>query len=182
MNRKTMLALGADGCDRGRSRSTRDRSGGFGGHRRRPFRLDAPGPVVVEGDEDRLRQAVMNLVGNPIVHTPEGTEVDVSVRSEDHRALLTVEDRGPAWTKRPSPTCSRASGGTTRAARGRAEASAWVSRSPMRLCGPTAARSKPGAGPRVELGSRSASPSPPLDWVFRAICEPKRPLDGRRPP
>ncbi len=61
----------------------------------REISFDAPAPVVVAGDEQRLRQVVGNLVRNAIVHTPPTTAVEVSVAAMDGRAVLSVVDHGP---------------------------------------------------------------------------------------
>lgn len=53
------------------------------------------GAVMVEGDEDRLRQAVGNLVGNAISHSPEGTQIDLSLGARGGEAEIKVADRGP---------------------------------------------------------------------------------------
>jgi two-component system OmpR family sensor kinase len=60
-----------------------------------PITLDAPRPVVVQGDGDHLRQAIANLVTNALKHTPAGTAVEVSTRAAGDQALVTVRDRGP---------------------------------------------------------------------------------------
>ncbi|MGZ0153261.1 sensor histidine kinase [Kribbella sp. WER1] len=57
-----------------------------------------PGPAPVNGDEDRLRQVVTNLVGNAITHTPPGTAVEVRVGRERDNAVLMVSDSGPGMT------------------------------------------------------------------------------------
>jgi two-component system, OmpR family, sensor kinase len=51
--------------------------------------------VTVEGDEDRLRQVIGNLVANALVHTPEGTAVSVRVHNGQGRAVVEVHDDGP---------------------------------------------------------------------------------------
>jgi two-component system OmpR family sensor kinase len=51
-------------------------------------------PLVVEGDEFRLRQALANVVRNAIVHTPAGTPIDVELHAEGERAVLEVIDHG----------------------------------------------------------------------------------------
>ncbi len=61
----------------------------------RPVSLDAPTPVVVEGDESRLRQAVTNLVANALRHTPAGTALEVATAVEGDVGVLRVTDHGP---------------------------------------------------------------------------------------
>ncbi|GGK96874.1 two-component sensor histidine kinase [Sphaerisporangium melleum] len=59
-------------------------------------RLDeADDPVVVAGDEARLRQVVANLVGNVLRHTPPGTAFRVGVGNLDGRVAIEVADEGP---------------------------------------------------------------------------------------
>ena len=60
----------------------------------RPIDLRAH-PLVVLGDEMRLRQVVGNLLANARLHTPAGTPVHVSVASGDGTARLEVADEGP---------------------------------------------------------------------------------------
>ncbi len=58
--------------------------------------LDAPeGPTWVRGDRDRLKQLVLNLVGNALSHTPEGTTIRLSLDRQADRARLRVADDGP---------------------------------------------------------------------------------------
>ncbi|HET9138044.1 HAMP domain-containing sensor histidine kinase [Actinophytocola sp.] len=108
----------------------------------RPVRLKTPdGPVLVTGDEHRLRQVTMNLVTNAVTHTPPGTPVTVTVTSEPagrsrpvasagavldgqaEVAVLEVRDRGPGIPDEAAPLVfdrfyrvdaarSRRSGGT----------------------------------------------------------------------
>jgi two-component system OmpR family sensor kinase len=84
--------------------------------------IDAPQPVVVMGDDDRLRQVVANLVTNARTHTPPKTPVHVYVQFEGDNALLMVHDEGPGMDPetasrvferfyRADPSRSRAQGG-----------------------------------------------------------------------
>jgi len=52
-------------------------------------------PIVVTGDEHRLRQAIDNLLANVRQHTPPDAPVYVSLGAASGRVILTVEDSGP---------------------------------------------------------------------------------------
>ena len=52
-------------------------------------------PVVVDGDEDRMRQVVDNLLVNAVIHTPAGAPSRSPLAGEDGWAVLTVHDDGP---------------------------------------------------------------------------------------
>ncbi len=65
----------------------------------RSVSLDTPGPVVVRGNADHLRQAVTNLVSNAVKHTPTGTAIDLRVETLADRARLTVRDHGPGLSE-----------------------------------------------------------------------------------
>jgi two-component system OmpR family sensor kinase len=58
--------------------------------------LDGPiAPTPVRGTESQLRQVVTNLVANALLHTPEGTPVEVAVGPDDVGVVLEVRDHGP---------------------------------------------------------------------------------------
>jgi two-component system, OmpR family, sensor kinase len=89
----------------------------------RPITLQAPEPVIVDADAERLRQVIDNLIGNALQHTPPGSPVTVTVTSEPGSGRLTVVDRGPGMTAeqasrvferfyRTDDARTRASGGT----------------------------------------------------------------------
>jgi two-component system OmpR family sensor kinase len=63
--------------------------------RTRSIRLSAEEPVEVTANEDHIRQAVANLMGNVLRHTPEGSPVEVKVSRDATNAILTVRDHGP---------------------------------------------------------------------------------------
>jgi signal transduction histidine kinase len=52
------------------------------------------GPVVVAGDEVRLRQLLLILLDNALKYTDPGGKVDMSLRREDNHARLVVADTG----------------------------------------------------------------------------------------
>ncbi|HVS43627.1 MAG TPA: HAMP domain-containing sensor histidine kinase [Candidatus Dormibacteraeota bacterium] len=52
-------------------------------------------PLVVTGDEMRLRQVLSNVLRNALVHTPAATPVEVALHRDDGHAVLEVIDHGP---------------------------------------------------------------------------------------
>ncbi len=89
---------------------------------RREITLQAPGAVVVSGDDTRLRQVVGNLVRNALVHTPSASPVEIAVSTQNGTAQLSVVDHGPGLRPedrerifepfyRADPSRSRDSGG-----------------------------------------------------------------------
>jgi two-component system OmpR family sensor kinase len=89
----------------------------------RPISLDADRPLIVEGNEVQLRQAVANLLSNARVHTPPETPVHVRVSSQDDSVVVEVADEGPGMGEeqaaraferfyRADPSRSRGQGGT----------------------------------------------------------------------
>jgi signal transduction histidine kinase len=54
--------------------------------------IDAP--AVVDGDQTRLSQLLLNLVDNGLRYTPAGGSLCVSVSQENHSAVLRVADTG----------------------------------------------------------------------------------------
>ena len=63
--------------------------------RRHEIEVVAPdGPVMVEGDRDRLHQVVVNLLVNAAKYTPEGGHIWVKITTEGEEAVLKVGDDG----------------------------------------------------------------------------------------
>jgi two-component system OmpR family sensor kinase len=90
----------------------------------RPITVDAgPTPIVIDGDEDRLRQVIANVVGNALVHTDPDVPVTIRVERDGATATFSVDDRGQGMTAevaervterffRADPSRSRHRGGT----------------------------------------------------------------------
>jgi two-component system OmpR family sensor kinase len=49
----------------------------------------------VEGDRDRLKQVLLNVVANALEHAPDGSEVRLALKCEGKLAELSVVDEGP---------------------------------------------------------------------------------------
>jgi len=58
------------------------------------IRLTAIEPIRMIGNNDRLKQLILNLVGNAIKFTPDGGTIALALRREGNMARLTVSDTG----------------------------------------------------------------------------------------
>lgn len=58
------------------------------------LRVEAPGPVPLDGDPARLEQVLLILLDNAMRHTPEGGTITVHARVEGADAVLEVADTG----------------------------------------------------------------------------------------
>jgi two-component system OmpR family sensor kinase len=88
----------------------------------RPVMFESNGAVIVNGDGDRLRQVVANLLENARTHTPPTSPVEVRVDVVGDDALIEVRDHGPGMSPdeaaraferfwRADPSRARTSGG-----------------------------------------------------------------------
>ncbi|WP_433387406.1 sensor histidine kinase [Micromonospora sp. KLBMP9576] len=61
--------------------------------------MPGSGPLVVYGDDARLRQVIGNLMTNALTHTPPDASVTLRLRTEaGHLAVIEVADTGPGLT------------------------------------------------------------------------------------
>ena len=68
--------------------------------KKQDFGLDLPdGPVLVTGIGWLLQQALNNMVNNAIKYSPEQARITVTVREEEDKAVLQVEDNGPGMSR-----------------------------------------------------------------------------------
>lgn len=56
--------------------------------------IDEIDQVAMIGDQDRLKQLIVNLVANAIQYTPNGGQVNLALRKDRDVALLVVKDTG----------------------------------------------------------------------------------------
>jgi len=59
------------------------------------IRLGHEDQAMVEGDPDRLRQLLLNLVDNALKYTPPGGSITLSLFRDGSRVRVSVEDTGP---------------------------------------------------------------------------------------
>lgn len=59
--------------------------------------------VQVCGDQDRLKQVLMNLVGNAINYTPQGGAVTLVLEKEAGQSILTIQDTGQGIAEEDLP-------------------------------------------------------------------------------
>lgn len=56
------------------------------------------GPVMLQADPDRIRQAVVIVLDNALSHAPEGTVVTLELAEAEGKALLIVTDQGEGFS------------------------------------------------------------------------------------
>jgi signal transduction histidine kinase len=61
---------------------------------RHQFRVDSPESLPTHGDQSRIEQLLMNLVGNAVKYSPRGGEVRVSLGQRDGTTEIAVVDQG----------------------------------------------------------------------------------------
>jgi signal transduction histidine kinase len=58
------------------------------------LKMVAPGPVLVRGDQDLMREAISNLVDNALKFTPAGGTVTIQARTDGDVPLVAISDTG----------------------------------------------------------------------------------------
>lgn len=90
---------------------------------------EAPGPVLVVGDVQRLQQVLWNLLANAVKYTPRGGDVTVSLECRDGRAVIRVQDTGegidPAFLPHVFEPFRQGTSGTMRSGLGLGLAIVW---------------------------------------------------------
>ncbi len=73
-----------------------------------PIEVRAPDDLMLQADPARLRQALENLLGNALAHSPDGApvalRVDREAREDGEWVVLTVRDAGPGIAPEVLPT------------------------------------------------------------------------------
>jgi len=140
--------------------------------------LDAPQPVQVRGDADRLTQVLTNLLSNAAKFSPKGASVEMSVSRLDRgRVRLSVRDHGPgvpeAFRGRIFTKFAQADGSDTRRLGGTGLGLAICREIVERHGGRISFDSPPGEGAtfHVDLPELDASPSASLGERRILICE-----------
>jgi heavy metal sensor kinase len=59
------------------------------------LKLEIAEGVTIDADRLVLREAITNVVDNALKYSPQSSTIDIRVRAENNRALLTVADQGP---------------------------------------------------------------------------------------
>ncbi len=59
------------------------------------LKVDAPRPLIINGDGDQLHRLALNLIENAIRHTPAATTVRICAEGDGNEACLIVSDDGP---------------------------------------------------------------------------------------
>jgi signal transduction histidine kinase len=61
---------------------------------RHRFVVEAPPTLVVQADQSRIEQMLMNLIGNAVKYSPRGGEVRVELEQKNGNAEIAIRDQG----------------------------------------------------------------------------------------
>lgn len=64
-----------------------------------PITLDLPDESFILGDARKIHQVVANLLANARIHTPVGTPISVSIKSNDEGTSISIADAGPGLSQ-----------------------------------------------------------------------------------
>ncbi|HYK98201.1 MAG TPA: GAF domain-containing sensor histidine kinase [Candidatus Acidoferrales bacterium] len=70
---------------------------------RHEFEVDAPGVLTLTGDQARIEQMLMNLIGNAVKYSPRGGTVRVSLAKKGGAAEIAITDEGIGITAEDMP-------------------------------------------------------------------------------
>lgn len=56
--------------------------------------------VEMKGDRDRIKQVLLNLLGNAIQYTPEGGKINIELANDGDNAKIIIQDNGPGIAKK----------------------------------------------------------------------------------
>ncbi len=62
------------------------------------FETDSTKEFMVNGDKEKIRQVILNLIDNSIKYTKEGGEIKVSLKKIDSKVIFAVADSGMGMT------------------------------------------------------------------------------------
>lgn len=57
-------------------------------------------PVIIVGDELKIKMSVQNILTNSIKYTPDGGKISVVLKSTDNKAIITISDNGIGISKK----------------------------------------------------------------------------------
>jgi signal transduction histidine kinase len=107
-------------------------------------------PLLVDGDDEALRQAVSNLLDNAVKYSPEGSRVTLRAREDDGQVVIEVADEGPGIEPRHHERLFerfyRVDAARSRELGGTGLGLAIVKHTALALGGEVAFESKPGEG------------------------------------
>jgi two-component system OmpR family sensor kinase len=133
----------------------------------RTISFNAPGQIEVPGDPGALRQVMANLMANAVIHTPDGTPIEVTLRRDRDEAVIRVRDHGPGLPEgsqeRVFERFWRSEAGRARGPGGSGLGLSIVREIVQAHHGTVRARNHPGGGAEFVVRVPEAPQGPPAD-------------------